>query len=133
MPSSVANAVATETMPFTLCRAYRHSREVLLRENNYANGENQRDKLVSTSRKRWQLTKRLTLADMQELRTFYDARGGPLEAFYFYDAWETSPKFSYDETGVATTGRYTVRFEGEWNQQQSIARGEVGLSLVELA
>ena len=58
---------------------------------------------------------------------------GPQEPFYFYDPWDTSPKFSHDPTGVATAGRYTVRFEGYWEQMVGMARGDAGISLVELA
>ena len=51
--------------------------------------------------------------DLAALRTFYDARNGAHEPFYFYDPYETNPKFSYDPTGAAVTGRYTVRFNTE--------------------
>jgi hypothetical protein len=67
------------------------------------------------------------------LRDFYDARKGPEEPFYFYDPYETVPKFSYDPTGAATQGHYTVRFEGPWEQAVGLARADVEISLVELA
>lgn len=52
-------------------------------------------------------------------------RKGAHEAFYFYDLYETFPLFSYDPTGVALRGRYTVRFEGGWSQAMGLGRGDV--------
>jgi hypothetical protein len=31
---------------------------------------------------------------------------------------ETNPRFSYDPTGVAVTGRCTIRFNNEWSHWQ---------------
>jgi hypothetical protein len=75
----------------------------------------------------------LPAAALQALRDFYDACNGPTDAFYFYDPYETSPKFSHDPTGVATTGRYTVRFNSEWNQSCEPGRASVNLELIEVA
>src|SRR6185436_8922837 len=116
MPGSVALAVAVTVLPLSLSSAFSHSREYAIRENIYKNGESQRLLLTASSRKRWKLGKRLTSDELTELRDFYDARGGGLEAFLFYDVYETDPKFSYDETGVATDGRHKVHFVGEWQQ-----------------
>jgi hypothetical protein len=120
-------------LPRSLCRAFVHAREYALFENDYRNGESQRGLQVATSRKRWRLGKRLTPVILQQLRDFYDARKGPEEAFYFYDPYETVPKFSHDPTGVATAGRYTVRFEGPWDQMAGMGRADVEIALVELA
>ena len=133
MPASVQNAVPTTVMPNSLSRAFVHAREYGLLENEYRNGESQRGLLVATSRKRWQLGKRLTPVLLQQLRDFYDARKGPEEPFYFYDPYETVPKFSYDPTGTATQGRYTVRFDGVWEQSLSLRRTDIEITLVELA
>ena len=133
MPGSVANAVASTVLPFSLCRAYSQQREYLALENEYADGASQVALRVSSSRKSWRIQKLLTPSELQTLRTFWDARKGPHQAFYFYDVFETSPKFSYDATGVATTGRYTVHFVGEWDQAASWPRGEVGIQLEQLA
>jgi hypothetical protein len=132
MPNSVQSATPGTVLPQSLCRAFAHSREYALLENEYRNGEWQRGLLVSTSRKRWRLGKRLTPALLQQLRDFYDARKGPHEPFYFYDPFEAIPKFSYDPTGTATQGRYTVRFEGAWEQSVGLARADVEISLVEV-
>ena len=133
MPGSVQNAVPVAVLPQSLSRAFSHAREYIVLENEYRNGESQRSRLVETSRKRWRTARRLTPTLLGAFRTFYDNRSGPLEPFYFYDPWDTSPKFSHDPTGVSTAGRYTVRFEGSWEQMVGMGRADVEISLVELA
>ncbi len=133
MPGSVSNAAPSTVLPLSLSRAFVHSREYPVQVNEYRNGESQRGRLADTSRKRWRIGKRLTPAALQALRDFYDARKGPQEPFYFYDPWETVPKFSCDPTGTAIQGRYTVRFEGVWSQSSGPPRSDVEITLVELA
>lgn len=133
MPGSVQNAAPSTVVPWSLSRAFVHSRQYPVIENEYRNGESQRSVLATNSRKRWRLAKRLTPAQLAALRDFYEARKGPQEPFYFYDPWETNPKFSYDPTGQATQGRYVVRFEGAWEQSSGVGLIEVTLELVELA
>ena len=133
MPGSVQNAVPTAVLPHSLSRAFGHAREYIVIENEYRNGESQRSRLVETSRKRWRTARRLMPTLLQAFRDFYDARKGPQEPFYFYDPWDTTPKFSHDPTGTATQGRYTVRFEGPWEQMVGMGRADAEISLVELA
>jgi phage-related protein len=133
MPGSVQNAAPATVLPWSLSRAFVRSQEYPVTENEYRNGESQRAVVASNSRKRWRLAKRLAPAALQALRDFYDARKGAHEPFYFYDPYETSPKFSYDPTGVAIPGRYTVRFEGGWSQSVSMGRVDADIELVELA
>jgi hypothetical protein len=131
MPGSVLNAVSAGVLPYSLSKAFAHSREYLVLVNDYANGESQRSLVTFSSRKRWPLTKRLAYSTMATLRAFYDSMDGPLKAFYFYDVFETSPKFSYDVTGVATTGRYIVHFDSEFSTLWDLGRNEVDVQLVE--
>jgi len=133
MPGSVENAAPSTVLPWSLSRAFVRRQEYPVVDNEYAGGESQRSVLASTSRKRWRLSKRLPPAELAALRDFYEARKGPEEPFYFYDPWDANPKFSYDPTGQATQGRYTVRFEGGWEQSAGIGLIEVSLELVELA
>lgn len=133
MPGSVLNAAPSTVLPNSLCRAFARSQEYPVIENEYRNGESQRAALASNSRKRWRLGKRLTPALVQQLREFYEARKGPTEPFYFYDPYETAPKFSHDPTGATTTGRYTVRFDSEWSQEVTPGRVTTEIALVELA
>lgn len=102
-------------------------------ENEYPDGSSQRNKLVETSRKRWRLAKRLTPSQLQVLRIFYEARKGATEPLYFYDPYETNPRFSHDPIGASPYGRYTVRFEGEWSQSVGLGRSEVSIELIEQA
>jgi len=133
MPDSVQNAVPAAVLPQSLYRAFVHTREYPVIENEYRSGESQRSVEASTSRKRWRLAKRLTPLQLQELRDFYEARNGPAEPFYFYDPYETSPKFSHDPTGQAVQGRHTVRFNCEWSESLSAGRAEVEIELLEIA
>jgi hypothetical protein len=133
MPGSVQNAVPLTVLPVSLSRAFVHEREYPVVDNEYRNGESQRSVQATNSRKRWRLAKRLTPVQLSAVRNFYDARKGQTEPFYFYDPYETSPKFSHDPTGQAAAGRYTVRFAGPWAQSASLRRTELTLELIELA
>ncbi|MFN3327013.1 MAG: hypothetical protein ACK5AZ_26260 [Bryobacteraceae bacterium] len=133
MPGSVQNAAPLTVLPASLSRAFVHEREYPVLDNEYRNGESQRSVLATNSRKRWRLAKRLIPTQLSSLRDFYDARWGPTEPFYFYDPYETNPKFSHDPTGQAVAGRYTVRFAVPWEQSTSLARTDLTLELIELA
>jgi len=50
----------------------------------------------------------------QALRNFYTTHIGV--PFYFYYLRETSPPYSYDATGAAPAGRYTVVFDGGYSE-----------------
>jgi hypothetical protein len=131
MPGSVTNAAPSTVLPWSLCRSFVHAREYAAIENDYKNGESQRSLLVATSRKRWDTSRRLTPDVLAAFLAFYEARKGSSEPFYFYDPWDAL--FAYDPTGASATGRYTVRFDCEWNQIVGIGRIDVGIALIELA
>ena len=136
MPASVAAANPTTVLPYSLAVAFQHSREWQVDQNRYRNGEVQRTALVATSRRTWSITKALTTTEVNALRTFYAARKGSIEEFWFYDLWETVPPLSgagYDATGSATAGRYAVRFEGAWQETLGISRHEASIVLVEVS
>jgi phage-related protein len=133
MPGSIQNAAPLTVLPHSLSRAFVHEREYPVLDNEYRNGESQRSAQAANSRKRWRLAKRLTSAQFAVLRDFYYARGGPAEPFYFYDPYETSPKFSHDPTSMAVAGRYTVRFAVEWTQSVSLRRADIAIELTEVA
>ena len=132
-PGSVQSAAPVTVLPLSLCKSFVHERAYPLIENEYKNGESQRSVLATNSRRRWRQAKRLTPAALVALRNFFDARNGSAEPFYFYDPYDTSPKFSYDPTGVATVGRYIVRFNGDWQQFCGPGRSDVQIELLELA
>jgi phage-related protein len=133
MSGSVQNATPLTVLPASLSRAFAHEREYPVLDNEYRNGESQRKAQANNSRKRWRLAKRLTPAQLAALRDFFDARRGATEPFYFYEPYETSPKFSHDPTGQRVSGRYTVRFASPWEQRTSLALTDLTLELIELA
>lgn len=133
MPGSIQSAVPATVLPHFLSRSFTRVQEYPVLENEYRNGESQRSVQANNSRKQWRLAKRLTPTQLDALRSFYDARDGSVEPFYFYDPYETEPKFTSDPTGVATTGRYTVRFDCDWNQSCGPGRADVHIELIELA
>jgi hypothetical protein len=133
MPGNVANAVATTVMPWNLCKAFARVQSWPEVHNDYPDGRRQIRTLAGNSRKSWQLTHRLSAADLDELRTFWLARKGPQEAFYFYDVYETDPPCTYDEGGAALDGRYKVRFEGGFASEWTMARFNTELQLIEVA
>ena len=133
MPGSVANAVPTGVLPWSLCKTFVHSREYTVQVNEYKNGESQRGLVTETSRKSWKTARRLAPARLEEFREFFGDHRGPLEPFYFYDPSETSPKFSYDPTGASVIGRYTVRLDSPWSQVINVARADAPIEITELA
>jgi hypothetical protein len=102
--------------------------------NDYNGGESQRRATVANVRRMWSATFRLTAEQLAALRGFYEDQDGGLRPFYFYDVTETED-FAYDETGASATGRYTVRFDSDWQQEIGVGqlRGTVTIRLIELA
>jgi hypothetical protein len=141
MPGNVANAVIPTVggnplvFPQMLCRAFNETRGWPARENEYHDGTSHREALVSSARRTWKLTTRLSSADMVTLQSFVTTYGPA--AFYFYNPKEPAtgqPEGSnYDATGAGTQGRYKVRLAGDWNEQIEIARSNAALELVEVA
>src|SRR6266404_8558509 len=131
MPGNVSSSSPTTVLPASLYTALVEVATYAAIANDYRQGENQRDVRVSADRRAWRFSKRLTYAQWNTLRTFYLARKGNTEAFYFYNPHETSPRFTPDPTGVATTGRYTVRFDGALSISfTNNARGDLSLAII---
>jgi hypothetical protein len=128
VPGSVANAAPSGVMPLAVARLFGEARGLPVRENEYRDGTLQRVREASTSRRKFTSTARLGAAELVALRTFWVAAG--VGAFYYYHLKEAPV---YDATGVATAGRYTVRFEGGWSEGMEMARGEAAVTLVEVA
>ncbi len=119
MPGSMSYAAPVEALPVSLSRAFAHDREWPVLVNEYKRGEPETGLLGNSSRKRWRISKRLTPAQMDELFAFWKARQGGMKPFYFDDP--------IDKT------RYTVRFDSGWTQTAGLARGDVDISLIEVA
>jgi hypothetical protein len=133
MPGSVGNAAPATVLPKILCQQFSWSSEYPCLINEYSNGEFQSGELTTTARHRAHFTGRWTNSIRQALRAFYIARAGATEAFYAYNPWETDPVFTHDPTGADTVGRYTVRFEGPWQDALELGRSGAALELVEVA
>jgi len=141
MPGSVANAVVPVVaghplvFPFGLCRVFTETLTYAARVNEYHDGTTQRQALVSSSRRSWKLTRRLTPSLITTLRAFMLAH--PTDAFYFYNPFEPGTGqlegSNYDSTGASLTGRYTVRLSGDLAETINIARTEISVELVEIA
>lgn len=128
MPGNVAAAVATAVLPNHLCALFRESRTWPVRESTgYPDGRFQAEPQAANSRKSWELAKLLTFAQWLALRDFYDARNGAQQPFYWY------PQIAdYDPTGIATTGRWLVRFDGSLSRTFRLGREEVSLRLIQV-
>jgi hypothetical protein len=135
MPASVNNAAPVGVLPQSLCTAFSERREWASRVNEYHDGARQMAALVSTSRRSWSIRKRLKPTVLQALWTFWAANQHT--AFYFYNPKDVLSGYAvgsnYDATGVSTQGRYTVRFNGDWNQSTYIPRADCTLELIEVA
>ena len=119
-------------MPLSLSRAFVEVQSFpSSRVNEYADGASQRSAMLPLARRTWQLSKHVPASTLIALRDFWVAQG--TAPFYFYNPKETSPAFSYDATGVATVGRYRVRFTNAWNQSLGIgALLDVNVELVQV-
>lgn len=129
MPGSVDNASPSVVMPDGLCSLFTASREIWIDRNDYRNGERQVALKASTSRRSWEIARALEIGDVYTLRNFFVNVG--VSSFYFYDIISDKTAV-YDPTGVLTTGRHTVRFEGGWQQESPKGYTSVGLRLVEV-
>lgn len=133
MPGSIRNVTALAVLPSTLCFAFSEARHFAAHEGEYPDGASQGSAVVTVSRKRFIVSKKLSTEQWVVLRDFYLARLGGTEAFYFYFGDETVPLFSSDPTGQNPTGRYTVRFEGDFPVELSVGRTPVSMTLIEIA
>lgn len=129
MPGNVTTASISTVLPNGLAAAFTEGQDwPILANEPYPDGRTQRSALATSSRKFWQLARRLTQAEWATLLAFYEARKGPLEAFHFYPDPQT-----YDASGVSTTGRWSVRFQGSIGRSIEPGRGTAEFSLIQIA
>jgi hypothetical protein len=133
MPASVAAAAPVFVLPYSLASAFQQVRTYAVDQNRYPDGSVQSRVIPDSSRKRWVIGRKCTADELGDLRQFYIDRKGGAEEFYTYDPYETSPQFSYDETGVATQGRYAVRFDGNFQQSLGMGTHPAQFSLIEVS
>ena len=139
MPGNLQPATATEVMPFGLCAAFTEElRHEAFVNATYPDGSSDRavlgkntDGTGPTPRHWFRFTRKVKAADYDTLWNFYKAHLH--KPFWFYNLRETSPPFTWDATGAATQGRYTVVFDGNWTDQLGLPRSTVTLGLREVA
>lgn len=134
MPGSVASAAPSGVFPQTLSVSYTETRAYIQLQSMLHDGTILRGQLAPTSRKTFQLAKRLKASDVATLKSLWDSNG-PYKPFFFYNFIEgTPPGSNYDPTGNSTVGRYTVVFRQiQWGQTSGLALAEIlGLVLVEV-
>lgn len=130
MPSNVASASASVVMPQNLCASFQRSQKWRGWRNTYANGELEASSLVTNDRRAWDLSPKVTPAQLAALRDFWLGQNGSQKSFFFYDLFDAG--FVYDPTGAATTGRYICRFEGNIQWTVGLGRLVATIALVEI-
>lgn len=131
MPGSVVNAAPSTVLPYGRYRKFVVSSTYRVDTQVYPDGNSQRQLRVATARQRWDLSLQLIPSTAEAFLSFYDARRGSLEPFWFYDL-VSEPTAVWDPTGVATVGRITVRFDGPMSVARGMGRFTVDFSLVEI-
>jgi len=138
MPGNLQPAAPNGVMPLSLCTAFTELREYAQLQNQYHDGTIQRSQLAQTSRRTFQLSKRLSASTLATLYNFWVSQNGGLTPFAFYNPFDVLAGqqigSNYDPTGNNTQGRVTVAFRGNWAQSTDLCRTNVqGLELVEVA
>ena len=129
MPSSLQLAQPATVLPWSLCSSFQANYYwPVVTSELYPDGRVQQLVQAAQPRHSWSLSKKLAYTDWATLKAFYEARKGGLEPFYFYPE-----RLHYDATGVSTTGRYTVRFNGQLQMQYNFSRFLISLQLMEIA
>ncbi|MFN7939124.1 MAG: hypothetical protein U0R19_37720 [Bryobacteraceae bacterium] len=133
MPGSINNAVAFTVLSSDLCRLFTELREIRVLECEFADGSSNRLTDEAVSRRKFRLSSKLEVLQWNVLHDLYLASRGGVDAFYFYFGLETVPLFGHDPTGQNPTGRYAVRFEGDFPLELGVGRIAGNITLVEVA
>jgi hypothetical protein len=130
MPGNVQLAIPQGVFPYKLARSYQRQRKYEMRTTWFPDGSNVRKSYVASDQSAWVLTTRLQPSDVTVLLNFYSARGPYGIPFWYYDMDETRV---FDPTGVATLGRYTVRFQGKISTTGTFPRLDSAVTLLQIA
>jgi hypothetical protein len=129
MPGSVQISSPTTVMPRSLSNAWTEAYYFEHRESGpYQDNRTQRAVVANSSRRSWDLQKRLTFAEWVALYDHFAAMKGALTPFWFYpiDA-------DFDASGTSSTGRIPVRFDGQLSRTYSLGRQAAALRLIEVS
>lgn len=142
MPGSLQLAAPTTVLPNSLSTSFTLTSTYPVLFNFYNDGTIQRSMIsdgVNAPRVKrvWRISRRLTVIALSTLYTFWQARAGGHQPFYYYDpfdyAFGLKVGSNYDASGVSTQGRRTVHFSGDWSHTIGIGRSSgPELVLVEL-
>lgn len=130
VPGSVNNSAVgspARVLPAIACSAFSEVREYSGRLHEYADGRGQAAAEVTNSRKAFEASVVANGAAMAALEQFHTENMS--RAFYFY-LFAEGP---HDPSGVATLGRYKVRFEGPFEAERGMSKNEARIRLVEVA
>jgi len=115
MPQNIGAPIIHGVMPAHLAIAFNEQiRWEAVVNQDYADGSSDRAPLVTIPRRFFRINTKLRPTQWKALRDWYWSHIG--EAFYFYFGRETQPPYTIDSTGAATTGRYTVVFDGAYSE-----------------
>lgn len=86
----------------------------------------------------FQMARRLSAAQFEIFRTFWELVRGGLKPFYFYNPYGVAPGeqvgSNWDATGTVADGRVIVVFRGDWQQAIVLGRTDIpNLTLAEVA
>jgi hypothetical protein len=123
--------IPVAVFPEMLSRAFSEVQTWAANVSEFHDGSSQRGSLVDAPRHSWRLTKRLPPAALVALYDFLSLHVA--DSFYFYNPSETVPPNHGDETGVATAGRYALRWNSDWSQSTGIALTDAAVELIEVA
>jgi hypothetical protein len=128
MPGSVALSAPTAVLPYGLSAMFIETYTwPTVSSDAYPDGSMQVRSDGAAVRRAWSLSQNWLFADLPDLVDFYDARKGAHEPFYFYPILS-----QYDATGVSTTGRYRVRFDGALQRDYQMGRWPASFKLIEI-
>jgi hypothetical protein len=128
MPGSVSLAAPVTVLPYGLSEMYVESYEwPTVTSQPYSDGAVQVRSDAAAVRRSWALSQRWEFDDIDDLVGFWEDRKGAHEPFYFYPILS-----QYDATGVSTTGRYRVRFDGAFQRDYQMGRWPASFRLIEV-
>lgn len=130
MPDNIITSTPVDVLPQVFCAALHEEHRLECFVNAYQDGRSDRAALALNSRRFFRMTRVLTSAQYSALYIFYSNH--LVAPFYFYNPFETVPKFTWDASGAAPDGRYICTFDGSWSEEVRLGRSHVSFGLREV-
>jgi hypothetical protein len=131
MPNDVVVTAPADVLPAGLASQFQIDERLESFDNKYPDGSSDRLNLANLPRHYFTLVRPVNGAQWRALRDFYFAHVAL--PFFFYVPRETVPPYSFDPTGAATDGRYTVVFDSPWSETLGVGRSSAQFTLREVA